>query len=571
MIKRLFFISIILSLFASCATQKQLTEEGPTISSKDYPYIESFHKALRYKATGRLPEAIVLLEKCLQIRQDDDAVYYALSKAELSLGNAEKSSIYIQKAAALDPNNLWYKQELAYMYFELGDFEKSVSNFKALVDAEPRNVDWLYGYAEALVRAGEAEKAIDALQKTEDQIGRYPDIIIQKHNLYVSLKKLDKAEQELLEAKKEFPKDPMIIATLVDFYFKQNQEQKAIGMLEELVAADPTNGRAHLTLADIYRQQGKEAQSYQELKLAFQSSDVDIDTKMHILIKIHESMYKIAPEIYEIVDILLEQYPEEAKAHSIKGDYMLRKQDEEAALKAYKEALKYDKGQYPIWNQVLIMQYQAAAYDELYSYSKECLEYFPTISTVYLLHGVACNQLKKFDEGLEALELGTELVLNDLPMKGEFLGQIGDANFGLKNTQVAIDSYKKAIKTSPESSLLKNNFAFQLAKHKVELELAESMIKQAIETSEDQAQYIDTYGWLLFQRGEYDQAEAKFIEANKLDPTDKLVLEHLGDVNFMLKKQDMAIKYWEQARDTNKVKTILEKKITDKKYYAPQD
>lgn len=571
MTKQFFFISFLTLLFTSCGTQKELVEDAPSISAKDYPYIESFHKALRYKATGRIPEAIVLLEKCLQIRQDDDAVYYALSKAELSLGNAEKSSIYIQKAAALDPDNLWYKQELAYMFFELGDYQKSVANFKALVDAEPRNVDWLYGYAEALVRAGEAEKAIEALQKTEDQIGRYPDITVQKHNLYVSLKRMDKAEQELLEAKKEFPKDPMIIATLVDFYFKQNQEQKAITMLEELVAADPTNGRAHLTLADIYRQQGREAQSYKELKLAFESSDVDIDTKMHILIKIHESMYKIAPEVYEMVDILLAQYPDEAKAHSIKGDYMLRQQNDEEALKAYKKALKYDKGQYPIWNQVLIMQYQAAKFDELYTYSKECLEYFPTISTVYLLNGVACNQLRKYSEGLETLEVGVELVLNDPPMKGEFLGQIGEANFGLKNSQSAIDSYQKAIKVSPESSLLKNNFAFQLAKYKIELDLAASIIKQALEISGDQAQYIDTYGWVLFQKGEYSAAKEKFFEANKMDPDDKLVIEHLGDVHYMLKNQDEAIKYWQQARDTNNVKTVLEKKISDKKYYEPEN
>lgn len=557
-------------LAVSCKTQKDIIGGG-TISAKDYPYIEKFHKALRFKATGRLEEARGLLQECLQMKQDDDAVYYALSKTELSLGNELKSSVYIQKAAELDPANLWYTQELAYMFFETQDYTNSVANFKKLVDAEPRNVDWLYGYAEALVQAGESEKAIDALQKTEDQIGRYPDIIVQKHKLYVSLKKMDKAEEELLVAKAEFPKDPLIIATLVDFYFKQNQQEKAIQMLEELVEADPGNGRAHLTLADLYQQQGNKLKAYEELRLAFLSDDIDIDTKMRILIKIHESVYKIDEEIYALVDLMLEQYPEDPKAHSIKGDYMLRKEDEAAALIAYQNALKYDKTQYPIWSQVLIMLYQKGDFEDLYAYSTECLEYFPTISTVYLLNGVASNQLKKYQEALDILSVGQELILNDPPLKAEFYGQLGESYFGIGEPKSAIEKYKKAIDLAPGSALIRNNFAFQLANYKVDLELALSMIKQAMEAAPEQPQFIDTYGWVLFQQDKFEEAKEQFEKAYSINATDKLNLEHLGDVWSKLNKVEKALSFWNEALKLNENSVSLKKKIADKKYYDPNN
>lgn len=95
-------------------------------------------------------------------------------------------------------------------------------------------------------------------------------------------------------------------------------------MLEKLTLASPENGRAHLAMADIYRQQKKQKEAYAELKKAFVCEDVDIDTKMKILINIHETSYKIDPEVYELVDLVVQQHPEEAKAHSIRGDYMLR-------------------------------------------------------------------------------------------------------------------------------------------------------------------------------------------------------------------------------------------------------
>lgn len=563
---------VILFTVVSCGTEKKAIDDSAgTISSKDYPYIEHFHKAIRLKVTGRYDEAVTELEKCLEIKQDDDAVYYALSKLELLRDNTDKSAAYIEKAAALDPGNTWYIQELAYMYYEREQYPKAVENFKKLVDKEPRNVDWMYGYAESLVNAGEEAKAIEALTKTEAQVGHHPELSLKKYQLYMKMKKVEEGEKELLKAKEEFPKDPRIIATLTDHYFQTNQQEKATQMLNELVEADPNNGRAHLTLAEIYRQQGDREKSYSELKKAFESVDLDIDTKMKILIQIHESSYKIDPEVYELLDVMESLYPTEAKTYSIKGDYLLRAEDEAGALEAYRKALKYDKSQYPVWNQVLIMEYQQSKFEDLYSDSKECLELFPTVSTVYLLNGVSANQLKKYDAAIESLSVGIELVLSDDEVKAEFYGQLGEAYFGIKEYEKGIDNYQKGIKLSPGSLLLKNNFAFQLANHKRNLDLAESLMKQVLKEASEQPQYIDTYGWVLFQKKEYEEAKKQFEKAYASGSSDKMITEHLGDVNFQLNNKSEAIELWKKALELDPENELLRKKINDQKYYDPID
>lgn len=538
-------------------------EEQSQISQKDYPYISAFHQGLRLKTKGRTDEAIKKLEECLAIRQDDDAVYFALSKLELSKGNLDASSNYIVKAHELSPENTWYIQELAYMYFEQENYPESVANFEKLVEIEPRKVEWQYGYAEALVRTGDLTKAIEALNKTEDQVGLNPSLSVQKYNLYMDKKDPVKALAELDLAKEAYPKDAQVIATYVDHYFRTNEQEKAVSMLEELVVADPMNGRAHLALADIYLSQRKETQAYEQLQLAFKCSDVDIDTKMKILIKIHESSSKIDPAVYDLVDELVLDHPEEAKAHSIRGDYLLRANKEDEALLSYKKALKYDESLFPIWNQVLIMEYQSKKYEDLFEDSKECMSLYPSIAIVYLLNGVSANQLKKYNVAVDVLSMGVELVVNDNPVKAEFYGQLGDSYFGLKDYEAGKKKYQKAMSTDPQSALITNNFAYRLAKSKVDLELAKQLALKVIAMAPNQAQFIDTYGLALLQNKEYEMAKTQFLKAYDLDQKDNLILEHLGDTELGLGNAAVAKEWWVKALEIDKNNEQLKLKIAN--------
>lgn len=563
-------IVLILLIATACGNVKKTTKEPVAgFSSADYPYIEKFHEGVRYKIRGQINEAISKFEQCLAIKQDDDAVYYALSQLYLMKNDPAKSEEYIQKAAKLDPKNIWYTQELAYMYFEKGNYPEAVKNFEKLVKKEPRNVEWLYGYAESLVKVGKIAEAIKALDKTEDQVGVHPELTIQKFKLYVQLKQADKGILEIEKTRKLFPNDPQLLATLVDYYFQTGKDEKAISMLEELVIKTPENGRAHLALADIYRQQGKQAKAYQQLKLAFDCDDIDIDTKMKILINIYETSKKIDPEVYELIESLIKKHPYEAKAYSVRGDYMLRAGNEEEALKSYREALKFDKSLYPIWNQVLIMEYQLGKYEILYLDSKECLEYFPTIPTVYLLNGISAVQLKKYEEAIFALETGKILVVNDKAVEAEMYGQLGEAYFGLKNYEAGKVNYELALKLDNLSSLLKNNYAYRLALAKIDFERAMELIDEVLKINPEVPHFIDTKGFVLFQMNKNKEAMELFQKAYSLKPSDKIIVEHVGDGYSKEGNKEKAVEYWKKAKELGSTNKVLDKKIEKKEYYEP--
>lgn len=560
---------VLIFLLAACGGEKELAKKNNDTKKNSNAYIEAFHQGVRLKSTGRVEEAIGKFEDCLRIRQDDDAVYYALAKLELMRNNDDASAEYIKKAAAIDPENTWYTQEIAYMYLAQKDYPNAIKNFDKLIKKDPTNIDWLYGIAQAQMEGGNLAKCIESMNKIEDQLGLNPQISLQKYSIYMDAGKKEEAFNELKRAREIFPDDASLIGTMVDYFYETNQPDKAANMLEALVKADPTNGRAHLALADIYQREGDQPKAYESLKMAFQSDDVDIDTKMGILIKIHETAREIDKEVYELVDIMLEKYPNDAKSHSISGDYLLTQGKDDEALAAYKKALEFDGDQYPIWNQVLLMEYQQGKNEELYLDSKKCLELFPTIGTIYLLNGVGANQTKRYSEAYDVLTAGRELVYNDKGIEAEFLGQLGDASFGLKEITEAKAFYKKAMELDPRSILIKNNYAFRLANANTDLDLAESLIKQVIERAGNEAQFVETYGWVLFQKMDYAGAKEQFEAAHGYAPEDGSIMERLGDAHFKLGNLDTALSWWEKAKAV-KENALLNKKISDKKYYAPE-
>lgn len=560
---------VLVLIFTSCGVKKQADKEQQSFSSADYPYIEKFHQGLRLKQKGQYTQAIEAFESCKVMHPKDDAVYYALAQLYLLNQDFLKSSEAIQEAVKLDPENKWYIQEYAYMLFEVKNYKEAAKQFKALIEKEPSNIDWLFSYAESLMRSGELTGAVKALDKLENEIGLNPELSIQKYTLYRKAKQDSKALTEIEKALKIFPHDVQLLANLVDFYFEKKEDEKAFSILMRLAENDPMNGNAHLALAQYYDQKGNRKESYAELLKAYVCDDIVLDTKIKILLSMFESQYKVDEEMYLLSAILIEKYPEDARVYTVRGDFYLKDSKDELALSDYKKALEYDKTKFAIWDQVLLMEYKKQDYKALYKDAKTCLEYFPSQAKVYVFFGLSANQIKEYTEAYEKLQMAEELVSQNSGIQAEIYAQKGEACFGLKKVKEGIESYEKAIKLDEKNLLFKNNYAYRLAIAKIELDKAEKLIAEVLSNSPNEAHFIDTYGWILFQRGKYKEAQEQFEKAIKISPGDKHIIEHLGDAQFKNGDIGAALVAWKKAKDLGSTNQKLSEKIEKKAYYDP--
>jgi tetratricopeptide (TPR) repeat protein len=473
---------------------------------------------------------------------------------------------YTEIAANLDPNNLWYTQELAYMYYNQGKLEASEKNFAILVTKEPRNVDFLYGHAELLRRLNRQAEATTSFDRMEDQLGIIPEISIQKFDLYRSLKEDEKGIAEIQKARKVYPDELSLIGVLVDYYFSKNEISQAQDMLVALVKADPSNARANLALGDLYYRQFKKPEAYSHLKAAFVGEGVDLDTKMQVMVDLYNQQGVIDPELVELANTLITTYPLSAKPYSIMGDIRLKQNDSKEALKNYQKALQFEDDQFPLWNQVLMMEYELVQFDDLYKDARACSALFPNQPNVQLLYAIACNQLNRHQEAIDAVDIGKELVVNDPMTEAEFYGQKAEAQFALKKYNEGIASYEQALKIAPNNLLIKNNFALQLATANIQLSLAEKLINDVLAGNSENPEFLSTKGLILFRKNAFDEALKLFVQCQNSNPSEASYTEYVGDVYIKLGNSVKAIENWKKAQTLGSKNKVLNKKIETKTY-----
>lgn len=568
MIKFHLILTTLCLVFSSCGSVKNVeqTEVQKNVSKADHPYIELFHQAVRLGLKGNVDEAIENYKQCLLIKQDDDAVYYALAQLYESKKQNDLAIQMAQSATKVDPDNLWYVEKLASLYYQNNQFEQATPHFKQLVENNPKNLRWLYAYGDCLLRQGKVEEAIGVLNKAEDVVGKNPSLSLEKYRLLMSVHKEEDALLELTSIIAEFPDETQIIATIVDHYFKQGNYQEGVKFLKKLSEQDPENGRYHLVLGQVYLQEENFNDAFTELRAAFSNADVPIDEKMNVMVTFQESPLETSEDVKKLANILVETHPTDAKSYSIRGDFYMAQQNDLEALKDYKKAILYEKNLYPLWNQVLILEMQQELWDSLFVDSKNCLNYFTTTPIVYLLNGMSAIKLKQYDDAIDVLQLGMAVVVNDVRMKSEFLGQMGDAYLFGGQLEKGREKYEEAIAINPQSNLLKNNYAYSLAGVQHQLDNALKLINQAIDNSPNQANYYDTRAFVYFKQGKYQEAIKDYLKAISLNKQKALFHEHLGDAYAKNQQIEKALESWNQALELNSNNSLLKAKIKAKKF-----
>jgi Tfp pilus assembly protein PilF len=97
----------------------------------------------------------------------------------------------------------------------------------------------------------------------------------------------------------------------------------------------------------------------------------------------------------------------------------------------------------------------------------------------------------------------------------------------------------------------------------VRLEEAEQLIQRALQLEPNDGFYIDSLGWVYFQKGEYTRAVEQLERAVAITVDDATIIEHLGDAYVKVGKPDRALLRYREAiqksKEDDQVKRILEK------------
>lgn len=136
----------------------------------------------------------------------------------------------------------------------------------------------------------------------------------------------------------------------------------------------------------------------------------------------------------------------------------------------------------------------------------------------------------------------------------------------------AYAAYDSALVYNPAHIGALNNYAYYLSVERRDLDKAEEMSYKTVKAEPGNATYLDTYAWILFEKGKYTEARIYIDDAiknTKPEEESGVVYEHCGDIYYMTGDVDKALEYWKKADafGDSESKT-LKQKIEKKKYIA---
>ena len=122
----------------------------------------------------------------------------------------------------------------------------------------------------------------------------------------------------------------------------------------------------------------------------------------------------------------------------------------------------------------------------------------------------------------------------------------------------------KIVKNNASDTYSLNYLAYSMAIKKQDLDFALSLIKKALKVDPNNAFFLDTLGWIQFQRKDYNSSLFFLEKAIILEPTSSEILDHLGDCYLMLGRINEAKYEWKKAlqyENKTNLLNIIKKKI----------
>ncbi len=582
MIKKFFLIVFLISFQLQAFSQwkshypevknEKNQKKSNSISDKNKQLFD-FHlfNGFKSKALEDYESALKHFFKAIKINNLSPVPHYEIALIYNSNENYLLAIEQIEKAIKLDKDNIWYLQLYAQTLFNISDFNKAAIEYRKLIIKQPTNDELYFKLADLYIYSNDFKKAIKVYNELEGVIGISKMLSMQKHKLYREINDLKGAILELQNLLSLFPDDIEVMEILSELYLLNDEKDKAFKLFQLLSKISPNNGRIHLTLADYYRENGNNKKSYDELKLAFKSPNLSIDTKVSILISYYQLLAindEINSQAYELADILIKYHPDDLKARAVFADILYTDNNYEKAKEQYLLILETEKSKSQLWGQALFIQAELSDFEGMLITSSEALEYFPLDPLFYYFNGLANKWFKNYNASIESFNLGLQFIIDNEDLLVEFYSSLADIYHTLKEHKLSDTFYEKALSIKPNNAVVLNNYAYYLSLRKVNLEKAKEMSLLSNNIDSTNSTYQDTYAWVLYSLNDFEGA-LKWILKSLKNGSDSsaVVVEHYGDILFKTGKINEAYEQWVKASQIGEGSTLLRKKIENKNLY----
>ena len=559
--KLIYIVSVgVLMTLAACGTagkqarKKQAEPEQVSLSLEERRKFDYFFlEAVRMKENGQYDAAYELYKHCLDINPASGAALYEISQFYMYLGQEAKGEEMLKQAIRSDESNFWYKQTLASYYEQKRNMPKAISVYENMAEQFPSRLEPLMSLVDLYNRTQSYQNVIAALNRLEELDGKSEQISMEKFRMYLLMGKQDSAFIEIENLSKEYPYDLRYQNILGDVYLNNGKYPEALATYQHILKEEPHYAPAVLSMASYYQKTGQDSLYQLQLDTILMNDNVLSDTKMELMrqnILQSEQTTKDSTQIVALFKRILARPQQNADLAMLCAQYMITKNMKEESVPVLEQVLSLDPENKPAYLQLLSYAIQDNDLDKVIQIATSALEYHPDALEFYYYCGIAHYQKEETDKALEVFTRGVRQIneKSDKQIASDFYAILGDIYHQKGRPEESYAAYDSSLVYNPDNIGTLNNYAYFLSIDKKQLDKAEEMSYRTVKAEPENKTYLDTYAWILFEKGRYTEARI-YIEQALRNGGDKsrVIVEHCGDIYYMLGEKDKALAYWEKA------------------------
>ena len=414
----------------------------------------------------------------------------------------------------------------------------------------------------------------EMIERMELLSGASEQLSLTKMQIYEQMGDKRKAQAELLRLVQKNPLELNYRVMLGNWLLQNNKKKEAYNEYQTVLKEDPNNAAAQLSLLDYYRDTKNEKMVDELTRKLLESKKTEKETKMALLRQAimdnQDDSTKDSLEVIKLFNRVLSYPQEDADIVLMKAAYLnLKHAPEDSINSVYEQALAIEPDNSRARIALIQNIWKDKQYDKVISISRSAQEYNPEEMVFYYFEGFAQYMKKENEAALQTFKKGVAQIKpdSDPNIVSDFYAVMGDILHEKGLEKQAFEAYDSCLHWRPDNLSALNNYAYYLSLTKSDLKKAELMSYKTIKKEPTNSTFLDTYAWILFLQGRYEEANTYIEQAIKNDSTPSGTLfERAGDIYYQAGKPEAALEAWQKALQLGNNSATLRKKINLKKY-----
>jgi len=456
--------------------------------------------------TGAFKEAKEILQGVLQKAPDYLPAQLTLMKLACAKGEKDCAEL-VQAVLTRDPINFEALFQDGVINIGKGDAGKAAREFEYLVNNYTENALVRFELARAYLELAKTASPVDsrnAITAVETSLDAAIKLNPKLHqaSLLLAEIKLSKgnpaaAQNLLLPVVKERPQNAQAQYLLATAYLAEKQPDQALTVYRRMTELFPKDPQPSLLAGRILLARRQTMEARQEFEKSVEISPDYLPAAEQLAdLDIIDKQYAAA---LDRTQKFIDRDPKNAQPWAIQGKIYLAQHDFAHAEPDLLKAVELD----------------------------------PKLEAGYLLLAQLYTASNKQDQAIEKLTAFIDKNKDEASKTVPALMQLALIEQGVQHFDAARDAYEKVLTITPNSGLALNNLAALYSENLGQLDKAYDLAKKAREVAPNEPHTADTLGWVLYQKGDYDNA-LPLLQDGAKSPGDPINQFHLGMAQYMV-------------------------------------